>query len=327
MTARQNPLSKFESFMQRIVEGPFAFLFPSRLEPAQVRRNLELAMEDNLVLQGEGRRLAPNLYTIYLGSQDYQQLSQSFSFHATDWQNHLVEVARQRHYTLKTMPILRLAEDTDLRVGRIRIEAALADKQHFNPNVNPNSGPSLDGGLMATQAISPAQLAQLREQLAGPQQSGVHNMDSFAPGQPGVPVQSYNSSPDYPSYPSFPGYPNNPSSSLMPPVPPQPAPSAMNMPQAALSIRLPQAGEQTYRIEKAVVKIGRQLNNDIIVEDKRVSRYHAQIKFQPDGQFAIFDLGSTNGITINGTPNQRHHILRNGDCFTIGSYDFYFQRM
>lgn len=321
MTARQNPLSKFESLMQRIVEGPFAFLFPARLQPSQVRRQLELAMEDNLVLQGEGRRLAPNLYTIFLSHQDYQQLSQSFSYHATDWQNHLVEVARQRHYTLKTMPILRLSEDSDLRVGRIRIEAALADKQHFNPAANPTAGPSVDGGLMATQAISPAQLAQLREQLAGAQQSGVHDMGSFAPGQPGAPMQGYNSNPDYPSYSSFPG---NPSSSLMPPVPPQPA---MNMPQAALSIRLPQAGEQTYRIEKPVIKIGRQLNNDIIVEDKRVSRYHAQIKFQPDGQFAIFDLGSTNGITINGTPNQRHHILRNGDCFTIGSYDFYFQRM
>ena len=324
MAARQNPLSKFESMMQRIVEGPFAFLFPAKLQPSQVRRKLELAMEDNLVLQGEGRRLAPNLYTIFLSHQDYQQISQSSSYHVTDWQNHLVDIARQRHYTLKTMPMLRLEEDNDLRVGGIRIEAALADRQHVQPNVN--SGPGMDGGMMATKAISPEELAQLRAQLASAQQSGVHDMNNFAPGQPGAPAQSYNSNPDYPSYASYPGYPSNPSSSLMPPVPGQPAPPAINMPQAVLSIRLPQAGEQTYRIEKPVVKIGRQLNNDIIVEDKRVSRYHAQIKFQSDGQFALFDLGSTNGITINGMPNQRHHILRNGDCFTIGSYDFYFQR-
>ena len=99
-----------------------------------------------------------------------------------------------------------------------------------------------------------------------------------------------------------------------------------NMPQAWLTIRLPQAGQQTYRIEKSVVNIGRQLTNDIIVEDKRVSRNHAQIKFQPDGQFAIFDLGSTNGITINNIPHLRHQVLRNGDRFTIGSYDFYFER-
>ena len=321
MTARQNPLTKFESFMQRIVEGPFAFMFPTRLEPAQVRRKLELAMEDNLVLQGEGRRLAPNFYTIFLGTNDYRQLSQSFSFHVSDWQNHLVEIAKQRHYTLKTMPIIHLEEDAGLRAGRMNIDATLADKQHFNA-AGLGNGPSVDGGgLMATQAISPEQLAQLRAQLASAQQSGVGNAGNAAPYQQGVtnPLgPGYNSSPNYPSYPQSPS---------MPLVPPQAAQSAISVPRAVLSIRLPQAGEQTYRIEKPVVNIGRQLNNDIIVEDKRVSRYHAQIKYQPDGQFAIFDLGSTNGITINGTPNQRQHVLRNGDCFTIGSYDFYFQRM
>jgi len=81
-----------------------------------------------------------------------------------------------------------------------------------------------------------------------------------------------------------------------------------------------------YQIEKPAINIGRQLDNDIIVEDKRVSRYHAQIKYQPDGQFIIFDLGSTNGITVNGTPHLRQHTLRNGDLFTIGSYDFHFER-
>ena len=112
-----------------------------------------------------------------------------------------------------------------------------------------------------------------------------------------------------------------PAASIPPTIQPQ-----MNMPQAWLTIRLPQAGQQTYRIDKPVVNIGRQLTNDIIVEDKRVSRNHAQIKFQSDGQFAIFDLGSTNGITINNVPHLRQHTLRNGDRFTIGSYDFHFER-
>src|SRR5258708_39458208 len=96
--------------------------------------------------------------------------------------------------------------------------------------------------------------------------------------------------------------------------------------QAWVTIRLPQRAQKVYHIEKPVVNIGRQLTNDIIVEDKRVSRYHAQIKYQSNGQFAIFDLGSTNGITINGTPHLRQHTLRSGDHFMIGSYDFYFER-
>src|SRR5260370_40421126 len=96
--------------------------------------------------------------------------------------------------------------------------------------------------------------------------------------------------------------PNNPSSSAVL--------QGVPLPQAWLTIRLPQMAQKVYRIDKPVVNLGRQLTNDIIVEDKRVSRYHAQIKYQPNGQFTIFDLGSTNGITVNGTPHLRQHTLR-----------------
>ncbi len=300
MKARQNPLSKVESFMQRIVESPFAFLFPSKLQPAEVARKLERAMEDSVLLQGEGRRLAPDVYDIFLSFKDHQQLLPVEATLKKDWQDHLIQVARQRHYTLRVMPVLRLHPSSDLRSGAVRIEAHMLDRQQGNAS----EGTDTEAGPMATQALSAEQLALLRAQLPpGQQLPGFHTM----PPQPG-------------------SSPNNPSASAIlsggysqgMPIP--------ALPQAWLTIRLPQMQQKVYRIEKPVVNIGRQLTNDIIVEDKRVSRYHAQIKFQPNGQFIIFDLGSTNGITINGTPHLRQHTLRNGDRFTIGSYDFYFER-
>jgi FHA domain-containing protein len=297
--ARQNPLSKVESFMQRIVEGPFAFLFPSKLQPAEVARKLERAMEDSVLLQSEGRRLAPDVYDIYLSYKDHQQMQPIESTLKNDWQDHLVHIARQRHYTLRVMPVLRLHASSDLHPGMVRIEAQMLDRQHAMAG-----GTDAEGVPMATQALSAEQLALLRAQLAQGQQ---------LPGLPDAGVSPGSSA-------------NNPSSSsLFPsdypagvPLPP--------LPLAWLTIRLPQAGQKVYRIEKPIVNIGRQLSNDIIVEDKRVSRYHAQIKYQPTGQFVIFDLGSTNGITINGIPHLRQHTLRSGDRFTIGSYDFYFER-
>ena len=300
MKARQNPLAKLEAFMQRLVEGPFARLFPSRIEPVEVARKLERAMEDNTLLQGEGRRLAPNVYDIYLSIKDHQQMSQSQQTLIRDWQNHLIEFAKHRHFTLRTNPIIRLHADTSLHTGIVRIETELADRQSGNGD-----------GAMSTQAISAEQMAQLlRTQLAA--------------GQPvaGMPIgsspQQLARSTNPSAVPDLTGS-SNPST-----APPQQAAPAM--PQAWLTIRLPQAQQQNYPIKKRVVNIGRQLSNDIIVEDKRVSRYHAQIKYQPDGQFVIFDLGSTNGITINNTPHMRQHVLHNGDRFTIGSYDFYFER-
>ncbi len=42
-------------------------------------------------------------------------------------------------------------------------------------------------------------------------------------------------------------------------------------------------------------KIGRMSNNDIVFEDKRVSRYHAEIRMK-NAAYVIRDLGSHNGI-------------------------------
>ena len=305
MKARQNPLTKLESLIQRLVEGPFARLFPSRLEPVEIERKLERAMEDHTLLQGEGRRLAPNVYDIYLSMKDHQQMSPSQNMLVRDWQNQLVEFARHRHLTLRTMPVIRMHSDTSLHTGVVRIETEVADRQSGNG----------EGG-MNTQALSADQMAQLRAQIASAGQPLPPGLRGSSPNQPVL-------APGNTVMPSSPAGINNygPASTIPPTIQAQ-----VNMPQAWLTIRLPQAGQQTYRIEKPIVNIGRQLSNDIIVEDKRVSRYHAQIKFQQDGQFAIFDLGSTNGITINNVPHLRHHILRNGDRFTIGSYDFYFER-
>ena len=298
--ARQNPLSKVESFMQRIVESPFAFLFPSKLQPAEVARKLERAMEDSVLLQGEGRRLAPDVYDIFLSFKDHQQLLPVEATLKKDWQDHLIQVARHQHYTLRVIPILRLHPSSELRPGAVRIEAHMQDRQ----NAVVSDGISMEAGPMATQALSAEQLALLRAQLPPGQQ---------IPGFPSPPLQPG-------------GSPNNSSASAILPGGYSQAMPIPSLPQAWLTIRLPQMQQKVYRIEKPVVNIGRQLTNDIIVEDKRVSRYHAQIKFQPSGQFMIFDLGSTNGITINGTPHLRQHTLRNGDRFTIGSYDFYFER-
>jgi FHA domain-containing protein len=298
--ARHNPLSKVESFMQRIVESPFAFLFPSKLQPAEVARKLERAMEDGVLLQGEGRRLVPDVYDIFLSFKDHQQLVPVEATLKKGWQDHLIQVARHRHYTLRVMPVLRLHPSSELRSGVVRIEAHLQDRQQAIAS----DGTSAEAGPMATQALSAEQLALLRAQLPPGQQ---------IPGFPSAPLQPGSSPNKSISSPMLSG-----SYSQGVTIPP--------LPQAWMTIRLPQMQQKVYRIEKPVVNIGRQLTNDIIVEDKRVSRYHAQIKYQPNGQFMIFDLGSTNGITINGTPHLRQHTLRSGDRFTIGSYDFYFER-
>ncbi|HEU5370346.1 MAG TPA: FHA domain-containing protein, partial [Ktedonobacterales bacterium] len=86
-----------------------------------------------------------------------------------------------------------------------------------------------------------------------------------------------------------------------------------------------QAGaEQVYRLDREVIQIGRHVSNDIVVNDRRVSRHHAQVRYE-NGRFVIYDLGSLNGIGINRT-TVRQHTLRDGDLVSVGSYDFIFHQ-
>ncbi len=240
----------------------------STVQPVQVFKKLEYAMEDKSLHRGEARRLAPEVYDIYLSFKDHQQLDSIKATLLKDWQQQLIDFARQHRYTLRSMPVLRLHPSASMRPGSVRVEAQFADRVQ-------------DKDSASSQDTAAEQLEQLRNRIS----------------------QTGSSSPSASPFTSVP---------VMPP--------------AWLTIRLPQSPEKVYRIEKPVIKIGKQLDNDIIVEDKRVSRYHAQIKFESNGQFTIYDLGSTNGITVNGTPGMRQHTLRTGDRFTIGSYDFYFER-
>ncbi|ALO07431.1 Putative ABC transporter ATP-binding protein [Streptomyces venezuelae] len=51
-----------------------------------------------------------------------------------------------------------------------------------------------------------------------------------------------------------------------------------------------------------VMRIGRALENELVVSDLQVSRHHADFHATPDGRFEIRDLGSHNGTYVNGQP-------------------------
>ncbi|MCX4777491.1 FHA domain-containing protein [Streptomyces sp. NBC_01264] len=51
-----------------------------------------------------------------------------------------------------------------------------------------------------------------------------------------------------------------------------------------------------------VMRIGRALENELVVSDLQVSRHHAEFHSMPGGRFEIRDLGSHNGTYVNGQP-------------------------
>ena len=71
------------------------------------------------------------------------------------------------------------------------------------------------------------------------------------------------------------------------------------------------------------VVLGRSRDCDIVLSDPNVSRRHAELR-RDDGRWSIVDLGSTNGIKVNGR-RVRDAVLREGDRLTVGVTDLTFE--
>lgn len=81
-------------------------------------------------------------------------------------------------------------------------------------------------------------------------------------------------------------------------------------------------GRRIAITDQAVV-IGRLSTCDIPLGDPQVSRRHAEVRRDDEG-FAVFDLGSTNGTLVNGSP-VRERRLADGDELRIGSATIRFE--
>ncbi|MEO8609194.1 MAG: protein kinase [Chloroflexota bacterium] len=85
---------------------------------------------------------------------------------------------------------------------------------------------------------------------------------------------------------------------------------------------------QVRKLDMEIMNIGRDDDQDIKLEGRRVSRKHARLEVKPDGNLYITDLGSTNGVWVGDTqcvPDTQ--VLWNADeIVRIGNYWLKFER-
>ncbi len=81
-------------------------------------------------------------------------------------------------------------------------------------------------------------------------------------------------------------------------------------------------GTNVFTLNRAVTNIGRQTDNHIILDDPRVSRYHAQIRFVRN-HYLVFDLNSTGGTSVNGQ-RASQSILYPGDVISLAGLQIIF---
>lgn len=78
--------------------------------------------------------------------------------------------------------------------------------------------------------------------------------------------------------------------------------------------------DKSYTLEMPLITLGRELNNDVVIQDSEVSRYHLRLRKMRMG-YGIEDLGSTNGTQLNGHVLQpgMPRTLQHDDIITLGA--------
>lgn len=117
--------------------------------------------------------------------------------------------------------------------------------------------------------------------------------------------------------------PAAPLSVTSPSLPPEP--SVLQSRRPAVPARLvmltqPASGAEFVLPTDRAARLGRSDEVDCPINHRSVSREHAEIRREGD-QFVIEDLGSANGVTVNGRP-AKNAELRSGDIIELGQVVF-----
>ncbi len=272
-------LKRFEQRLEGLVNGTFAKVFKSEVQPVEIAGALQRECDNNATIWNRDRTVVPNDFIVELSAPDFERLSPYSGQLGDELSGMVRDYAKQQRYTFMGTIKVHLEKADDLDTGLYRVRSR-------------------------TLAASESQDPQAQQRPAAPR-----------PGGGGGPVTH---GAGYPAPPS--GLPP------MPVAPPpgggRPAPRTGGPGPAAG----PASGGQTRRwieingtrhqISRPTLVLGRSTEADVRIDDPGVSRRHCEIRVGTPA--TIQDLGSTNGIVVDGQHTTRA-TLRDGSRIVVGS--------
>ena len=222
-------ITRFENIARELIEGSFDRVLGRQPVADNIAKELATAIEIN-----QNGSSAPGHYTIYVNPDDYEILTPDLSTLSQQLSEVVSSLARELSLELTDVASVDFKNDSDCKVGRVRVEANIADTEVQSTQAKP-----VDANNLVAASIKAT--------------------DAF------------------------------------------------------LIIN----GKRHITLDKPIISIGRQLNNDIVLDERTVSRLHAQIRWRY-GRFILFDLGSSVGTLVNGEPIHEC-VLHAGDVLRLGS--------
>ncbi|MFH8763688.1 FhaA domain-containing protein [Streptomyces althioticus] len=266
-------LKKFEQRLEGLVNGTFAKVFKSEVQPVEIAGALQRECDNNATIWNRDRTVVPNDFIVELSTPDFERLSPYSGQLGDELAGMVRDYAKQQRYTF---------------MGPIKVHLEKAE--------------DLDTGLYRVRSRT---LASSASQAAAP--------GAAAPPPPADRPGGYGYPPAAPA-----GAPP------MPAAPPPGRPGGYGYPPAAAPGPVP-GGRTRYWIEingtrhqisRATLVMGRSTEADVRIDDPGVSRRHCEIRTGTPS--TIQDLGSTNGIVVDGQHTTRA-TLRDGSRIVVGS--------
>jgi hypothetical protein len=115
-------LARFESFMENMVEGSVARLFRSPVQPAEIAKRLERAMEAHQTISVR-RVIVPNVYRAFLNPQDLAAFGPIRGEMEREMSTYLAELAQERGFTMLEHPRVELGSDPSVQRRTIQVTA------------------------------------------------------------------------------------------------------------------------------------------------------------------------------------------------------------
>ena len=129
-------MSRVERFIERLVERPSARLFRTRLQPIQVLRRIERAMEGDRGAEGQ-RDLVPDVFRVRLHPQDLAALTAPEEM-AAELASGSLTFARSHRYALRGRPRVTLQPDPTLRLGEVEVNATVSPQAALDDELAEN---------------------------------------------------------------------------------------------------------------------------------------------------------------------------------------------
>lgn len=268
-------LKKFEQRLEGLVNGTFAKVFKSEVQPVEIAGALQRECDNNATIWNRDRTVVPNDFIVELSTPDFERLSPYSGQLGDELAGMVRDYAKQQRYTFMG-PIkvhLEKADDLDTGLYRVRSRTLASTSNQQAPERAPAGPPAGRGGAMA--------------------------------GGYGYPPAAPAGAPPMPSAPPPGGRPG------------RWAVGAPAAPQSGGRIRhWIEVNGTRHQISGPTLVLGRSTEADVRIDDPGVSRRHCEIRTGTPS--TIQDLGSTNGIVVDGQHTTRA-TLRDGSRIVVGS--------